>query len=357
VPEPILAIVGDSRIERRDGRRVAVHNGREWTEEQLRSTINDRRRLLNMTDPLFLQIENLSAVAANSARDPGYLERFVRDLLADMHSANRRMLEDTADLDDGAQFAVEASQYIRREGGRDWRGLRYELQGIHALADRELSSAVGSVWRYANGVNDALAHRESRDVLLTIASTAGIIVLGLLCAPLGAVAAAAITGAAGLAFTIHDVLDARTRTDLYRALDDPELLQSWQDVQLAQLMAGIGIAFSIFDVLAVGRGARLIAREAAAALRVAERTGLREAARLAAAETRAAVARRMTEEFLANAARHAMTEAVVMAAITAVLPRVVAPALVPWIRRQAQEHGTLPQTDAALGALATGAAR
>jgi uncharacterized membrane protein YcjF (UPF0283 family) len=122
-------------------------------------------------------------------------------------------------------------------------------------------------------------------------------------------------------------------------------------------MAGIGIAFSIFDVLAVGRGARLIAREAAAALRVAERTGLREAARLAAAETRAAVARRMTEEFLANAARHAMTEAVVMAAITAVLPRVVAPALVPWIRRQAQEHGTLPQTDAALGALATGAAR
>ena len=222
VPKRVLAIVAESRIERRGGDRIAIHDGREWTVEQLRSTINDRRRLLNMTDPLFLQIPNLEHVAWRSEADPGFLERFVGQLLGEMKRANERMMQRASDIDDGSYFALEASQYLRREGGRDWRGLRYTLQGIHALADEQIAPDVRADWRYAAGVNAAIDHKANFDELLMIGSTVGVIALGILCAPLGAVAAAAITGIAGIAFAAHDVLDAGRQADLYRALEDPE---------------------------------------------------------------------------------------------------------------------------------------
>ena len=351
IPPRILERVGDARIERRGGY-VVVYQDRDWTVDQLRQTINDRRRLLNMTDPLFLQIEDLQSLAARTARDPAHLERFLRNLLSEMASANREMTSRASELDDGAEFALRASQYISLQGGRDWRGMRYALQGIHALADTELRAETAGSYDYVKGVNDALRRLEVHDEMLVIASTIGIVVLGLLCAPLGAVAAAAITAIAGLAFTIHDVLDADRQRDLYRALEDPELFQRWQDVQLAELMATISIAFSIFDVLAIGKAAHAVAREALAAIRIAERTG-QSAFRIAGRGVRAGVMRNMTEEFIQNAMRHALQEAVVMAAMNVILPHVIMPVLEPWIRRQAQEHGTLPTAEAALAGVTT----
>jgi hypothetical protein len=52
-----------------------------------------------------------------------------------MLRAHTGMIEESSDPDDGAWFALKASQYVEREGGTDWRGLRFELHGIHALAD------------------------------------------------------------------------------------------------------------------------------------------------------------------------------------------------------------------------------
>jgi len=286
--------------------------------------------------------------------DRGFLERYLRNLLAEMLSANTRMTDEATDLDDGAYFALKASQYVEREGGRDWRGLRYALQGIHKLADDVLAAEVRGLRLYAAGVNQAIDHKANQDKLLQFASTFGIVVLGLLCAPLGAVAAAAITGAVSIGFAVHDVLDARRQTDLYHALEDPELFQHWQDVQLAQLMAAISVAFSVFDVVAVGKGARALTSAALEGIKVAEKQGARTVVRLAAAEVRERVLKNLTEEMIQRAVRQAVHEAAVIAVMNELLPHVITPILVPWIRRQAQEHGTAAEVDAALGPLSAG---
>ncbi len=353
-PRRILDLVGDDRVEERGGERVAVHDGRAWTADQLRETINQRRRLLNMSDPLFYQVPDLQTIAFRRELDRGYLERYLRTLLADMLAANERMTGEATDLQDGAHFALAASKYAEREGGRDWRGLRYTLQGIHQLADDVLAPEVHGLRLYAAGVDQAIDHKAARDKLLQFASTFGIILLGLFCAPLGAVAAAAITGAVSIGFAVHDVLDAQRETDLYHALEDPELFQHWQDVQLDQLMAAISVAFSVFDAAAVGKGARTLTSAALEGLRVAEKQGARTAVRLAAAEVRERVLKGLTEEMIQHAVRQAVHEAAVVAVMNELLPHVITPVLVPWIRRQAQEHGTAAEVDAALGPLATG---
>ncbi|WOP18911.1 hypothetical protein [Raineyella sp. LH-20] len=354
-PQRILAIVGDDRIERRDGRTVAVHNGRDWTPDQLRETINQRRSLLNQSDPLFFQIPDLQQLVLGMERDQAFLQHYLRDLLAEMSAANARMTQKASDLDDGAYFALEASQYVKREGGKDWRGLRYTLQGIHQLADEHLAPEVRGDRLYAAGVNQALDHKADEDAIIAIASSFGIIVLGLFCAPLGAVAAAAITGAASIAFAVHDVLEAQRQTDLYRALEDPELFQHWQDVQLAQLMATISVAFSVFDAFAIGKAAHALTSSALGALRIAEKQGARTVVRLASEAVREQVIKGLTEEALQRAVRQAVHEATVVVVMNEVLPKVITPLLVPWIRQQAQEHGTAAEVDAALGPLASAA--
>ncbi len=348
IPARTLAEVGDARVLRADGDWVVEHRGQRYTADALRQLVHDRRQLLNMTDPLFLQIEDAAGIAMAASTDPAWLERYLRSLLDRMAAANGRMREETESFEDGAAFAVAASQYVRREGGRDARGLRYTLEGIHRLADERLRSVVGHSGRYADGVNQALGRRERRDMLATLGATIGIVILGLLCAPLGAVAVAAITGLAGIAFTALDVLDANRREDLYRALEDPELLQRWQDVQLAQLMASIGVAFTIFDVFQVGRAAKVIAREAFAATRIAVRVGARESVRLATREVRERALRAMTAEMLEKALRTAAMEIVTIQVLELLLPRLIAPVLTPWIREQARMHGTLERVDAIL---------
>ncbi|MEV1289109.1 hypothetical protein [Micromonospora sp. NPDC049679] len=354
IPAGILSVVGEARIERRGSQRVAVFQGRDWSVTDLEASIGTRRGLLNQVDPLFLQVSDLDALYAGAQRDAAHVRRYLTDLLGEMFRANTEMIAKSSDAEDGAFFALEASQYVEREGGRDWRGLRFELHGIHALADDQLRPHIGDDRHYVEGINAAIGRKADFDSFITIFSTIGIIALGLLCAPLGAIAAAAITGIAGLALTAVDVLEADRKTDLYRSLEDPELFLRWQEVQLAQLMAGLSIAFSVFDVTGVGKAAHAIVGTARQGLRVAERAGVGMAVRSVARSTRRELVRNMTREVLDQAVRQAVTEAAVVAVMTALLPRVITPVLVPWMRQQALEHGTLREVDAALGPLAAG---
>ncbi|WP_462202693.1 hypothetical protein [Frankia sp. CcWB3] len=354
VPPRVLAVAGDALIERRGGDRVVRFRDRVWTAADLDAEINLRRAVVNQVDPLFLQIGDLEPLYARAQREPAFVEEHLRSLLTQMSEANARMLAQASDPAEGAYFAVAASQYVWREGGADRRGLRFQLQGIHALADEQLRTAARNDRLYVLGINRAVGRKAALDDLLVIASTAGIIVLGLLCAPLGAVAAGAITGLAGLALTAGDLVEADRQRDLYRALEDPELFHRWQEVQVAQLMAALSVAFSVFDVVAVGRGARAIVASAQHGLRVAERAGLAAGARSVARSGRREVLRGMTEQVLAQAVRQAVTDTAVLAVMSLVLPRLITPVLVPWIRQQAVDHGILAEVDAALGPLAAG---
>jgi hypothetical protein len=119
-------------------------------------------------------------------------------------------------------------------------------------------------------------------------------------------------------------------------------------------MANLSIAFSIFDVFSVAKVADVIVAGAQHGLREAAEQGVRGAARSTVAAARRAVLENLADEVLENALRQAVTEGAIVAATTVLLPDLVRPVLVPWMREVAAEHGTLPEVEAALRALTAG---
>jgi hypothetical protein len=204
------------------------------------------------------------------------------------------------------------------------------------------------------GVNRAVGIKANWDRFKQRFAIAGIIVLGLLCAPLGTVAVGVVTGVAGLALTLDDIAEAERKEDLHRSFEDPKAIVAWEDVQLARLMADLAIAFSIFDVIGVGRGVRAIAVGARSALREVVQRGLQAAVKASVGAARRRILANVSEEVLRHAVHQAAQQAVIVTTMQAVLPVVITPVLVPWIRGVALEHGSLTTVDAALGELTAG---
>jgi hypothetical protein len=349
----ILAVVGDVPVERRGGRTVVTYRDRVWTVDDLDAEIGRRRGLLNVVDPMFLQVADLDRLFGDAQRNPVHARGYLMNLLSEMGKANEGMTRKASQPFTGAFFALEASQYFRREGVHGWYGLRYDLQGIHLLADQQLRQATGADPLYDQGINAAIGHKADFDELLSVFSTVGIIALGFLCAPLGALVTGAVMAASGVALAVHDVREADRQLDLYHSLEDPELFLRWQDVQLAQLMATLSIAFAVFDAAgAAGEAAHAIVGTARQALRVAERGGAGMAVRYVGRDVRRQVIRNMTDKVIENAARQALTQGAIVEVVNLLLPKVIEPVLVPWLRDQAREHGTLAEVDEALGTLA-----
>lgn len=350
----IVELLEGATIEVRDDVRVVKFQQRTWTTDELDQGIALRRGTLNRVDPLFLQVGDLDKLYRQFRSDESHTHQYLTDLLADLREANEKMTSETSDWDDGAFFALEASKYVKANGGYNSLGLKYDLQGIHQLADEVLRPFMGSVDAYRRGINRAVGIKAGWDDFIGVFSVAGIVVLALLCAPLGVIAVGAVTGAAGIALTIHDLAEAERLEKLYRSLEDPEAILSWEDVQLQRLMANLSIAFAVFDVAGVAKAGKVILAGVRHGLREATEQGLRGTARSAVVAVRRRVLANMAGEVLDNALRQALSDATVGVAMNAVLPTVIEPVLVPWIRGVAVAHGTLAEVDAILGPLTSG---
>ncbi|TMV00048.1 hypothetical protein [Streptomyces sp. DASNCL29] len=353
--------LADARIERQGTAYVAVHGGRSWTVGELDDGINARRALVNVVDPLFLQAQDIEDLFRSAQDDPGHVRTYLTALLTAVADANGEMTRRAQEADDGAFFALETSQWVATQGGRDRRGLWFRLNGIQAMADDELLPYVRGLAEYSDGVNLAIGRKAGFDAVRQMFATAGVMVLGLLCAPLGAAAAGLVTGAVSVGLAVQDYLEARDKEQLYRSLEDPEALLQWQDVEAARLMAAVGLAFSVFDVGQVAGAARAIAGTAADALRVGRHLGAEAGVRAAVAETRRTLVAHMTEQMLRHALGQAVTQVAVMEAMEVLLPWVIGPVLETWMREQAVQHGTLAKaapgpTDASSPSLAPGPA-
>lgn len=338
-PQTLSELV-DARIERRGTGYAAVEGGRVWTPEDLERGILSRRTLVNQVDPLYFQVEDIERVFASAQGDPGFLRRHLTELLGTLAAANEEMTRKATEAHSGAFFALEASQFVARTGGKDARGLSFALSGIHAMSDDELRPYAGDVPEYGEGVNLAIDRKGGFDAVKQVFATAGITVLALLCAPLGATLAGAVTSAVSLGLAVHENLGAQEKVGLYRALEDPDALQRWQDVELAELMALIGLAFSVFDVGSVAGGAKAIARGATEALQLGRQAGARGAVRAVTGGARRTIVADTTEQML----RHALREAVTALAVTQVMDvlaaRVLGPVVTDWARDQGLLHGT-----------------
>ncbi|MFG3497640.1 hypothetical protein [Streptomyces sp. NPDC047928] len=331
-----LAELADSRIERGGAVYLAVHGGRNWTAADLEAGVNARRALVNQVDPLFFQIGNLEEVFTAVQRDPAAADAFLRNLLAQMAKANQEMTHKASEPEGGAFFALETSRWIEVEGGRDERGLWFHLSGIHAMADAELRPHTGALREYTDAVNLAIGRKYQADTVRKLAASAGVLVLGLLCAPLGAAAAGLITGAASVSLAIADHLDAQEKGRLYQSVMDPEALQSWQEVQAEQLSAAIGLAFSVFDAFQIAGGAKAIVGRAAQVWKVGRRAGRQ----MAVASVRRGLVANMADELLKHALGQAATQAMVMQVMDEAMTRLVGPVVQEWAREQGVQHGT-----------------
>jgi len=352
ISERILTVVGGASVTRKGGQLVATFQNRDWTVADLDAAIALRRGLVNRVDPMFLQVADLDQLFGSAQRDKDYLRRYLRAQLDEMLKANGAMTDKASSSFTGAFFALEASQYVRREGAKGWYGLRFELQGIHLLADQQLRPSIGDDPLYDEGISAAISRKADFDDMLSLFSGVGIIALSLLCAPLGALVTGLVVAGAGVALAVHDVREADRQLELYRALEDPELFQRWQDVQLAQLMATISIAFAVFDVVGVaGEAAHVIVGTTRQALRVAERGGVGMAVHSVGRTVRRQAVRNMTEQMIMKAARQALTQLAINEVLNLLLPEVITPILVPWMQDQAREHGTLPEVNAILATL------
>ncbi|MCM2424866.1 hypothetical protein [Streptomyces sp. RKAG337] len=346
-----LAELDDARIERIGTEYWAFHAGRHWTVRQIETGIDARRAVLNQIDPLFLQVGDLERLFRESTTDPGRAGAYLIGLLAEMAKANEEMLTRASEPKDGAFFALEVSQWVERKGGRDERGLWFELHGIHALADDQLREYAGHLAVYSDGVNRAILRKAGVDQLEHLFATAGVVVLGLLCAPLGAAVAGLVTGVVGASFAVEELISAQDQKRTYRSVLDPEALVHWQDVEMAELMAWIGIAFSVFDIGHAAGGAKAIAGGALKELRQAGQQGVRVAAQSALRSTRKSILENLSEELLRHAVQQAVTQAAVVLVMETLVPLLIRPVAESLMRESARLHGTGAQLEAALAAL------
>ncbi|MET9894360.1 hypothetical protein ABZZ47_29900 [Streptomyces sp. NPDC006465] len=339
VDAQILSRLDDALIERRATAYVAVHGERSWTVGQLEEGINARRALVNQVDPLFFQVGDIEDLLRSAHADPSHVRTYLTALLDRMASANTEMTRRAEEEEDGAFFALETSHWIPNAGGRDHRGIQYDLKGIHGMADEELKPYVGGLPEYALGVNLAIGRKAHLGSVLKVAGTAGIVVLALLCAPLGATAAGLISGAAGVALAYRDYKEAEEQGQLYRSLEDPEALMRWQEVEAAQLMATVGLAFALFDLGHTAMSAKIVGG-AAQAVKTARQAAHAQGLNVATAVWRNIVAQ-TTEELLKHALAQAVTQIAVMEVMDELTAKVLGPVITDWSREQGLLHGTL----------------
>ncbi|MFW5845600.1 MAG: hypothetical protein ACOCXJ_05175 [Planctomycetota bacterium] len=330
-----------ARVVQEGGNWVVQWEGRSWDEDGLDQAIAFRRSLLNTVDPLFLQVEDLERLHRRFRRDPVSLRGYLTGLLAEMAQANAGITRKTQEADDGALFAVSTSKYVETELAHDSRGLRFQMHGIHKQADDALRLRAGNLSSYIAGVNRAIGHEKAFDDLLMFGSTAGIILLAVVCAPLGAVAAGAITGVAGLGFAAYDLHRASEREDVYRSLENPEEILAWHEVELEYLFAYLGAAFSVFDVVGVGRGVRAGLGVAKQAMRTALREGAQEAGERVVRESIEHISRQLARGVMQEAIRGAVGAAAVMGAMQLALPHLIGPAIRDHVAAIRAGHGSV----------------
>jgi hypothetical protein len=348
----MITLLDNARVERHGGTYTVVRGDRTWTEEELALAVGMRRNFLNQIDPIFLHIENLDFVFHSTRGRPDKADDYLRQLLDKVLSCNQQMLDKASDADDGATFAVEATQYRAVEGGHDQRGLAYVLTGIHKMADAQLAPSCGQLGVYNEGVNRVIGEKAGWDSFLRVFSVVGIVALALVCAPLGATVATLVTAGAGLALAYRDIAEADRLETLWHSVEDPVAMLEWNEVEMARLTAAISAAFAIFDVVPVAKLGKVVAKELVGGLRTAAREGMEAGVRGVATAARERLAREAAEVVAANALKEAVTAASIAVAMDALLPHIMMPVLVPWLRAQALEHGSQAAVDAALGDLA-----
>ena len=105
------------------------------------------------------------------------------------------------------------------------------MHGIHGLADAELRPHVfGATFQYNNGVDLAVGRKARQDFAESLLEIGAMVDRRHRLRASRRIVAAAAAGVVGIGFAVEDVLDAAEKEEIYRSLEDPETVLSWQEV-------------------------------------------------------------------------------------------------------------------------------
>jgi hypothetical protein len=290
--------------------RIRDSHGVMWSETDIEQALVTQRGSAEGIDPLVKQMTNIPDVLSRFKTDRDAIRDVLHKLLLEMQENNGEMLR-KAKAD--AWWAFSASRISDDIPSATVPGSRYALQGIHLQVHQAIGAFFGGDTFYALGI-DALFNAElGRQELTSFGINLSIVLLSVLCPPLGFLA--------GVGVALGAVARARERARLFGALIDPELVLTRAEVEIELFAAYLGLALSLLPEVGTVGGA--VARGGKAALAGGLRAGLRAAGRY--------VLRRVARQIVEAAARDLLqafiTEILVQEVMSRVIEKVLEPVL------------------------------
>jgi hypothetical protein len=296
-----------------DDEAVAIRDqrGRGWTNEQLQNAIALRRGLAEELEPLVKHIRNIpesvAAMRPSEAATRAELARILGDMLDDNAGVRDRVAWSWKDAFKYAPIDGDLPGETPGEIGRN-------LRGIHLLAHRELSSRLGTSRYYAEGVRGLFEGEHALEVVESLLVLGVLVVVSVLCPPLGYVAGVAV---AGLQY-----LDAVERGRIRDALVSPEEVVDLAELDVERFAAALGLALAIIpEAPSLIRGAY---RAGAAALEEGTVTAAR---RVALSALRRSAAEGLQRALAVGIAEAIGREFIKANALNAVISRALRPLL------------------------------
>jgi hypothetical protein len=303
--------------------RIRDSRGVMWTIREIEQALVMQRGAAEGIDPLVKQMTDIPDVLDRFKGDPAAIRRTLRTLLEEMRANNTEML---GKVREDARFAFKASRISDNIPSATIPGGRYALQGIHLVVHQEIGEFFAGDVFYALGVDDLFSAELGRQELAAFGLTLGIVLLSVLCPPLGFLA--------GVAVAVHDVRKAREKERLYGSMIDPELVLTRAEVEVELFAAYLGLALSLLPEVGTIGGA--VMRGGRVALRAGIGAGMRSAGRH--------VARRVSRQIAEAASRDLLeafiTEILVNAVMEKIIQKVLEPILA-RIEREAQLTGAV----------------
>jgi hypothetical protein len=293
--------------------RIRDEQGFLWTRQALETAIAQSRGDAESMDPLIQQFSDIPETVEKFRADPTAAERILRDLLEDMRQRN---LEQQVKARGDRLFGLQSARITRDATSSQVAGVPFALAGAHLLAHEMIGPFFGGDRIWADGIYDALTEEDAKDTARHILEFAVLTVLAVCCPPAAFVVGAVIAAA--------EVIHARSRLDLYRALINPELVLNRAELELELYIAYVGFALALIPeattaVRTVSIGVRKGLRSGAGAgLRLAGKSLLRHASR----QTTAALSRELLPALVREVATNLVMNKVIEAVTGPILERI-----------------------------------
>ena len=243
--------------------RIWDGQGRLWTLNELERAIVIRRGVIEGVDPLIKQLIEIDEVLERFRNSSNGVRIELERLLQEMKANNE---EKTVETEESWEFAFRASKINKHIPSATIPYTRFNLQGIHLQAHQQIGEFFQGDRFYGEGINSLFSAELGRQSLTNFFEFTGLILLSILCPPLGVVA--------GVATSAVHLSNARGREQLFESLIDPELVLSRAEVEAELFAAHLGFALSFIP------NVRSIARVGAVGSRAVLRRGVVRGARL-----------------------------------------------------------------------------